>query len=119
MHRLHTSYHILVPMQHKFPYGSIFLNEDFDRSKKFSCRDNAQDSLDLDRIDETRLNNQLNVDLITRTRLNQSTPTIYDTAQNLPICFDVPSGVYIEFGYVRVPISRTVSYERIVSVRYK
>lgn len=97
----------------------IVLHEEFDRREKFSCRDNIQDSLDLDRIDETRPNNRLTTETISQFRLKQDTPAIYDAAKNLPICFDVPSGVYIEFGYVRVPISRTVSYERIVSVRYK
>jgi hypothetical protein len=54
-----------------------------------------------------------------QTNFNISTPTIYDTTATLPVCFDVPSGIYIEFGFVRVQISPTVSFERIVSVQYK
>jgi hypothetical protein len=53
------------------------------------------------------------------TKLITSTPTIYDTTATLPVCFNVPSGIYIEFGFVRVQISPTVSFERIVSVQYK
>jgi hypothetical protein len=85
----------------------------------FDCRDTTQDSLDLDQIDETRPNNRLNISYISQTLLNGTNPTIYDTVQNLPICFNVPSGIYIEFGFVRVSVSPTVSFERIVSVRYK
>ena len=121
MLQLLTFYPIQVPMQLKSKYGSIYFfvqNCHYSRRLLFS-RDSTQDSLDLDRIDVTRSTNRLTEDLISRTQLNANTPTIYDAAQNLPICFDVPSGIYIEFAYVRVPISRTLSYERIVSVRYK
>ncbi len=86
---------------------------------KFWYRDNNQDLIDLDRIDVTRPNNILNATYIMQTNFNISTPTIYDTTATLPVCFDVPSGIYIEFGFVRVQISPTVSFERIVSVQYK
>lgn len=86
---------------------------------KFLSRDNNQDSIDLDRIDETRPNNRLNISSIIQTELNTSSPAIYDTTGTLPACYNVPSGIYIEFGFVRVSISPTVSFERIVSVRYK
>ncbi|CAF1196266.1 unnamed protein product [Adineta ricciae] len=81
-------------------------------------RDTNQDSLDLDIIDVTRPNNRLTVGEIAQTSLLDSAYTIYDTTSNLPICFNVPSGIYIEFGYVRINISSTLSYERIVSVQY-
>lgn len=45
--------------------------------------------------------------------------SIYDAANTLAICYGVPSGIYIEFGYVRVQVSPTVWFERIVSVQYK
>lgn len=82
-------------------------------------RDDAQDLRDLDRIDETRSNNQLNTSYIRTSALRTSVYKIYDAAQELSICYNVPSGIYIEFGYVRVQISPTVSFERIVSVQYK
>ena len=86
---------------------------------EFSSSDTNQDSLDLDIIDVTRPNNRLTANQIMQTSLLDSAYTIYDTTQNLPICFNVPSGIYIEFGYVRINISSTLSYERIVSVQYK
>jgi hypothetical protein len=85
---------------------------------KFCYRDNSEDLIDLDRIDVTRPDNTLTASYISQTQLNVSTPTIYD-ATTLPVCFNVPSGIYIEFGFVRVQISPTISFERIVSVQYK
>lgn len=84
----------------------------------FNCSDDTQDSNDLDRIDVTRKNNRLNSTYITDTELSQSSYKIYDTTDYLKVCFDVPSGIFVEFGYIRVPISSDVSFERIVSVRY-
>lgn len=81
--------------------------------------DDTQESLDLDRIDVTRPNNRLSETTIARTESNTSRSVIYDTSRDLSVCFDVPSGLYIEFGYVRVRISPTVSYERIVTVKFK
>jgi hypothetical protein len=80
--------------------------------------DDTQDALDLDRIDLTRPNNRLDRDEIRRSSLKEDTLKIRDVT-DLQICFDVPSGVFIEFGFVRVRISSNQVYERIVSVRYK
>ena len=85
----------------------------------FLFRDPAQDSIDLDRIDQTRQNNRLTEAEIIQTALNTDTFTIYDTTGTLSACYDVPSGIYIEFGFVRVQISPTISFERIVSVQFK
>ncbi|CAF3969923.1 unnamed protein product [Adineta steineri] len=82
-----------------------------------TIRNATQDSLDLDRIDVTRANDRLDPVTIEETSV-QSTPTIYDTTANLPVCYDVPSGIYIEFGYVRITVNSTFSYERIISVQY-
>lgn len=89
------------------------------RISSVQFRDDVQESLDLDRIDLTRANNTLSIATITRTPLNSSVYQIYDAAKDLSVCFDVPSGLYIEFGFVRVRVSSTVSYERIVSVKMK
>ncbi len=75
--------------------------------------------MDLDQIDETRPNNRLNTSYIIETALNTTNYAIYDTTQTLPICFNVPSGVYIEIGFARVNISPTISIEQIVAVQYK
>jgi len=75
--------------------------------------------MDLDNIDETRPNNRLNQSYIGQTSLNSSSYAIYDTSQILPVCYNVPSGVYIEFDFVRFYVSPTIFYERIVSVQYK
>jgi hypothetical protein len=112
-------YAIQIQMQLKFQYGRFLSNKNLLIIEIFYCRDTNQDSLDLDKIDETRPNNQLNTSYISLTQLYVNTSTIYDAVQNLPICFNVPSGIYIEFGFVRVSISPTVSFERIISVQYK
>jgi hypothetical protein len=106
-------------MQLPFQYGIDKKELKINWYLKFWFRDVTQDSLDLDRIDETRANNRLNTSYIIQTRLNTTSYAIYDTTQNLPVCYNVPSGIYIEFGFVRVSISPTISYERIVSVQYK
>lgn len=84
----------------------------------FILRDDTQDSKDLDIIDVTRSSNRLTQNYISNTELKYPAYKIYDATTYLKTCFNVPSGVYVEFGYVRVPISSTVSYERIVSVQY-
>jgi hypothetical protein len=112
-------YPIQIQMQLKFQYGRFMSNKNLLIIENFYCRDSNQDSLDLDKIDETRPNNQLNTSYISLSQLNVNTSTIYDAVQDLPICFNVPSGIYIEFGFVRVSISPTVSFERIISVQYK
>ncbi|CAF0760543.1 unnamed protein product [Rotaria sp. Silwood1] len=100
-----------APASHVLAYPSA-------NATLIQIRDENQDKRDLDRIDQTRLNNLLNTSYITRTRRNTSVYAIYDATETLSICYDVPSGIYIEFGYVRVQISPTVSFERIVSVQY-
>ncbi|CAF0790398.1 unnamed protein product [Rotaria sordida] len=100
-----------APASHVLAYPSA-------NATLIQIRDDNQDKIDLNRIDQTRATNRLNPSDIIRTRLNTSLYTIYDATETLSICNDVPSGIYIEFGFVRVQISPTVSFERIVSVQY-
>ncbi|UJR35492.1 hypothetical protein I4U23_028246 [Adineta vaga] len=100
-----------APASHVLAYPNV-------NATTIKIRDDNQDLIDLDRIDVTRLNNRLTNDTITRSNFRIPGYTVYDTTQTLPICFNVPSGIYIEFGYVRINISSTLSYERIVSVQY-
>ncbi|CAF5144585.1 unnamed protein product, partial [Rotaria magnacalcarata] len=81
-------------------------------------RDNAQEQIELGKIDETRSINRLTTNYIIQTSSQTPAYAIYDAAQTLSICFGVPSGVYIEFGFVRVQTSSKDWFERIVSVQY-
>ncbi|CAF2761704.1 unnamed protein product [Rotaria sp. Silwood2] len=100
-----------APASHVLAYPSA-------KATQIQIRDDNQDKIDLDRIDQTRPNNRLNASDIIGTSVNTNVYTIYDATETLSFCYDVPSGIYIEFGFVRVQISPTVSFERIVSVQY-
>lgn len=95
------------------------MREFIDGSFFIIFRDYGQEARDLDIIDVTRPNNRLDEATIRRTRLRAVVQKIYDAAPNLGLCFNVPSGIYVEFGFIRVPISPTVSYERIVTTKLK
>ena len=118
MHLQQKSSHFQTPMQHPFNYGRT-RTTNVVRISSVKFRDDTQESLDLDRIDLTRVNNRLSTTTIARTRLNSTVYKVYDAAKDLSVCFDVPSGLYIEFGFVRVRVSASVSYERIVAVKVK
>ncbi|CAM4761114.1 unnamed protein product [Rotaria magnacalcarata] len=100
-----------APASHVYTYPTS-------TSNSTQIRDNAQEQIELGKIDETRSINRLTTNYIIQTSSQTPAYAIYDAAQTLSICFGVPSGVYIEFGFVRVQTSSKDWFERIVSVQY-
>lgn len=84
-----------------------------------SSRDDSQEARDLNLIDIVRPDNRLTPSMIRSQRLRAGSVKLYDTAPNLPLCFNVPSGIYVEFGYIRLQIGPADAFERIVSVQYR
>ncbi|CAF3412501.1 unnamed protein product [Rotaria socialis] len=97
------------------PASDVYM---FPNSNSTKIRNDANEQIELGKIDETRSINRLTTDYIIQTRSLITSYTIYDAAQTLSICFGVPSGVYIEFDYVRVQIGPEDWFEQIVSVQY-